>query len=206
MLESFQDVIIHLFHTFDYWAVFVMTMLESTLIPFPSEIPMTLVGIKSSHGVMNPWIGFFVGLAGVWLGTTINYLLGYFVGDIFIERYGKYFFIKKDDYHRAQTLFAKDANFYTFFGRLLPVVRHLISIPAGMAHMPYIRFITLSLLGSALWLGTLIIMGYYIGENTALIKTYILYITAGLTCLAVILWTIRHMRKRAIKKLLGLKK
>ena len=206
MFNSLTDVIVHLFHTFDYWAVFVMTMLESTLIPFPSEIPMTLVGIKSFHGVMNPWIGLLVWLAGVWCGTTINYLLGYFVGDVFIERYGKYFFIKKNDYHHAQSLFARDANFYTFFGRLLPVVRHLISIPAGMAHMPYIRFMSLSLLGSALWLGTLIIMGYYIGENTALIKTYILYITLGVCFLFLVLFIIRHVRKRTIKKLLALQK
>lgn len=60
MSEYLQDFIIHLFHTFDYWAVFVMTMLESTLVPFPSEIPMTLVGIKSHAGSMNPWIGFLV--------------------------------------------------------------------------------------------------------------------------------------------------
>ncbi|MCB9806317.1 VTT domain-containing protein [Candidatus Peribacteria bacterium] len=86
----------------------------------------------------------------------MNYFLGYFIGDSFIEKYGKYIGIKQSSYHRAQKLFKKDASFYTFFGRLLPVVRQIISIPAGMARMPYLQFISLSLFGSALWLGILI--------------------------------------------------
>ncbi len=88
----------------------------------------------------------------------------------------------------------KDANFYTFFGRLLPVVRQLISIPAGMAHMPFGRFIVLSLSASAIWLSILIVLGYFIGENAALVKTYIGYITTGIICLCILVWYIRHTR------------
>ncbi len=116
-----------------------------------------------------------------------------------MEKYGKYFFIKKKDYHHAQDLFRKDANFYTFFGRLIPVVRHLISIPAGMVGMPYGRFIGLSLLGSAIWLAVLIVLGYVIGDNVELIKTSIGSISAFLLLLAIALWLARHMRKRATK-------
>lgn len=173
MLESFYDVIVHLFHSIDYWAVFIMMTIEASLIPFPSEIPMLAVGIQSAQGAMNPLLGLLVALCGVFIGTTINYALGYYIGDAFLRKYGKYVMIKESDYHRAQTLFLKDANFYTFFGRLLPVVRQLISIPAGMAHMPFLRFITLSMTGSGLWLIILIMLGYFIGENTSLIKTYI---------------------------------
>lgn len=162
MLASFYEYIYHLFQTIDYTAVFVMMALESSVFPVPSEIPMLAVGIQSVRGTMNPFIGFFFGLAGVFVGTTFNYCIGYFVGDIFVEKYGKYFGIKKASYHRAQELFQKDANFYTFFGRLIPVVRHIISIPAGMAHMPYMRFIGLSLAGSALWLTVLIVLGYLV--------------------------------------------
>lgn len=177
MLESFYEFILHLFHSIDYWAVFVMMTIEASLIPFPSEIPMLAVGIQSAQGTMNPIIGLIVALCGVFIGTSINYALGYYIGDAFLRKYGKYVMIKEADYHRAQTLFMKDANFYTFFGRLLPVIRQLISIPAGMARMPFLRFITLSMTGSAIWLTILIILGYYIGENTELIKAYIGYIT-----------------------------
>lgn len=96
--------------------------------------------------------GFFIALLGLALGTTAMYWVGYFFGDTFVEKYGKYFFFKPAAYHKAQKLFLKNADFYTFFSRLIPVVRQLISIPAGMAHMPYWRFITLSLAGSSLWL------------------------------------------------------
>jgi membrane protein DedA with SNARE-associated domain len=159
--------------------VAIMMTIEASLIPFPSEIPMLAVGIQSSLGTMHPLVGLLYALAGVWLGTTINYLIGYYVGDVCIERYGKYFLIKPAGYHKAQKLFREDADFYTFFGRLIPVVRQLISIPAGMTHMPYLRFICLSLSGSAIWLSILIACGYFIGENTALIHTYLTQI-AGL--------------------------
>ncbi len=173
MLQAFYDYIFHFFNAIDYWAVFAMMLIEASVIPFPSEIPMLAVGIQSANGTMNPVIGFLIALLGVSIGTTLNYLIGYYLGDTFMEKYGKYFGIKKSAYHRAQELFQKDAQFYTFFGRLVPVVRQLISIPAGMAHMPYLRFLWLSLAGSSIWLAILITLGYVIGDNQTLIKQYI---------------------------------
>ena len=199
MIASFTTYILQLFHGIDYWAIGIMTALESTFIPFPSEIPMTIVGIQSTQGTMNPFIGLIVGLAGVWLGTTINYCIGYFIGDAFVERYGKYFFIKHKDYHHAQSLFRKDGRFYTFFGRLLPVVRHLISIPAGMVRMPYGEFIGLSLAGSALWLSILIALGYFIGDNLAQIQQSLGIITVVFFVLCIVLWAWRHWYKHAKK-------
>lgn len=202
MLESFYSSIVHLFHSIDYVAVFVMMTIEASLIPFPSEIPMLAVGIQSVQGIMNPMIGLLVALAGVFIGTTINYLLGYYIGDTFLRKYGKYVMIKEKDYHRAQELFREDANFYTFFGRLIPVVRQLISIPAGMARMRYGRFIALSLLGSCIWLSILIVLGYIIGDNVELIKTYIGYISISICILAALIWSVRHLRKRSKKHFL----
>ncbi len=158
MFDPFYEYIYHLFQTVDYTAIFVMMALEASIIPFPSEIPMLAVGIQSARGDMNPVIGLLVALCGVTVGTTANYLIGYSIGDIFVERYGKYFGIKKESYHHAQALFHKDANFYTFFGRLVPVIRQIISIPAGMAHMFFPGFLALSLAGSALWLTILILI------------------------------------------------
>jgi membrane protein DedA with SNARE-associated domain len=117
------------------------------------------------------------------------------VGDAFIEKYGKYFFIKKSAYHKAQKLFIEDANFYTFFGRLIPVVRQLISIPAGMARMNYWKFISLSLAGSTIWLTILIIMGYVFGKNQELIKEYLSGITIGIVLIVVIVWYWKHGKK-----------
>lgn len=195
MLEQFYESIVHLFGTINYVAVFIMMAIEASVIPFPSEIPMLAVGIQSASWDMNPIIGLFVALLGVTVGTTCNYFLGYYIWDAFIEKYGKYFFIKKSAYHKAQKLFMEDANFYTFFGRLIPVVRQLISIPAGMARMPYWRFLWLSLAGSALWLIVLITCGYIFGKNQELIKEYLSLITLSIIFLTGILWYWRHGKK-----------
>lgn len=195
MLEQFYESIVHLFGTINYTAVFIMMAIEASVIPFPSEIPMLAVGIQSASWDMHPIIGLIVALLGVTVGTTFNYFLGYYVGDAFIEKYGKYFFIKKSAYHKAQKLFIEDANFYTFFGRLIPVVRQLISIPAGMARMNYWKFISLSLAGSTVWLTVLIVMGYVFGKNQELIKEYLSGITIGIVLIAIIVWYWKHGKK-----------
>lgn len=195
MLHQFYDLVVGLFQSIHYTAVFVMMTLEATVIPFPSEIPMLAIGLQSALGEMNPFFGLLVALLGVWLGTTINYFLGYFLGNTFIEKYGKYFFIKLKAYHHAQELFLEDANFYTFFGRLIPVVRQLISIPAGMARMPYGRFIGLSLLGSTIWLTILIVLGYIVGNNLDLIHAYLGWFSGGFIVLAIVVWWMKHHKK-----------
>lgn len=198
MFQALYDYIFHFFNTIDYTTVFVMMVLEASVFPVPSEIPMIAIGIQSANGTMNPIIGILIGLLGIFIGTSINYAIGYYIGDAFVEKYGKYFFIKKASYHHAQELFQKDADFYTFFGRLVPVVRHLISIPAGMAHMPYLRFITLSLSGSAIWLGILVTLGYFIGDNQELIHQYTLGITITIIVVGGIVWYIQHRRKHTV--------
>lgn len=195
MLELFYENIVSLFGTIDYTAVFIMMALEASIIPFPSEIPMLAVWIQSFTWDMNPLIGLIVALLWVTVGTTCNYFLGYYVGDIFIEKYGKYFFIKKTAYHKAQKLFMQDSNFYTFFGRLIPVVRQLISIPAGMARMNYWKFLSLSLLGSTIWLVVLITLGYMFGKNMWIIKEYLTGITISIVILVAIIWYWKHAKK-----------
>ena len=118
-----------------------------------------------------------ISLVAIFIGATVNYYIGYYIGDVFFEKYGRYFMIKKHAYHEAKKLYAEDANFYTFYGRLIPLVRQLMSLPAGMVHMPFWKFIGLTLAGSAIWHSILITMGYLIGDHTDLIKNY----TTGLT-------------------------
>ena len=79
MLEQFYGLIEHFFQSIDYTAVFIMMTIEASVIPFPSEVPMLAVGIQSASGNMNPIIGLLVALAGVTIGTTCNYLLGYYI-------------------------------------------------------------------------------------------------------------------------------
>ncbi len=151
MLEVFYGYIFQLFQTIDYPALFVMMLIESSMIPFPSEIPLLAIGIQSARGTMNPIIGLLISLLAIFIGASANYAIGRFIGDTFFEKYGKYFLIKKHAYHEAKRLYSKDANFYTFYGRLMPLVRQLMSLPAGMVHMPFWKFMGLTLAGSTLW-------------------------------------------------------
>lgn len=106
-------------------------------------------------------------------GASINYAIGKYLGKPFILTFGKYFFIKHEKYHQAEELFLKNANWYTFLGRLLPVIRHLISIPAGIFRMNIPVFALITFVGATIWCTVLVALGYYFGEPViAVIEKY----------------------------------
>jgi membrane protein DedA with SNARE-associated domain len=145
---------------------------------------------------MNPFVGLLVSLVAIFIGATINYSIGYYFGDTFFEKYGKYFFIKKYAYREAKRLFAENENFYTFYGRLIPLVRQLMSLPAGIVRMPYWKFISLTLAGSMVWHIILISLGYFIGDNMELIKRYIIFISIAIIIGIIFLWLRSQKTKR----------
>lgn len=200
MLEVFYGYIFQLFQTIDYPALFVMMLIESSMIPFPSEIPLLAIGIQSARGTMNPIIGLLISLLAIFIGASANYAIGRFIGDTFFEKYGKYFLIKKHAYHEAKRLYSEDANFYTFYGRLMPLVRQLMSLPAGMVHMPFWKFMGLTLAGSTLWHTILITLGYFIGDNTTLIKNYLTTISLLIILSGVVFFGYKH--RSLLKKML----
>lgn len=174
-----------------------MMLVEWSLLPFPSEFPLWMIGILSAKWMMNPFAGLFVSLVAIFIGATVNYGIWYYFGDTFFEKYGKYFFIKKHAYHEAKRLYAEDADFYTFYGRLIPLVRQLMSLPAGIVRMPYWKFISLTLAGSAIWHTILIIVGYIVGDNIKLIKTHIIYISIIIVLGIAGLWLWKHRSRKA---------
>jgi membrane protein DedA with SNARE-associated domain len=95
------------------------------------------------------------------------YIIGKWLGKPFLEKYGRYILITKEKYEKTEKLFLKNDKLYTFVGRLIPVVRHLISIPAGIFHMRLVPFMSITLLGATLWCGILVALGYFFG-NTVL--------------------------------------
>jgi membrane protein DedA with SNARE-associated domain len=200
MLESFYGFIFQLFQGIDYTALFVMMLIESSMIPFPSEIPLLAIGINAAKGTMNPVVGLAVSLIAIFIGASVNYALWRYVWDVFFEKYGKYLLIKKHAYHEAKKLYAKDANFYTFYGRLIPLVRQLMSLPAGMVRMPFWKFMSLTLAGSCIWHIIVISLGYFIGDNSALISNYITGITVFIVISGVLYFWLKH--RKLLKKML----
>ena len=173
--------------------------LESSIVPVPSELVMIPAGWHAASGGLNPYFAVLVGVIGSVFGALLNYwILGRWIGKPFLEKYGKYILITKEKYERTEALFLKNQSLYTFVGRLIPVVRHLISIPAGIFLMRMPPFLSMTFLGATLWCGILVSLGYFFGQTVVdLVVEYmdiIKYVTIPLIAFF-IWWKIFRKRK-----------
>ncbi len=154
-----------------------MMAIESSVIPLPSELVIIPAGYLASKGQMQLVPILLSGTFGSIFGAVVNYYLAMFIGRKIINKYGKYFFIPPEKLQSVEIFFHKHGAFSTFSGRLIPVVRHLISIPAGLARMNMPKFIFYTGAGASIWVAVLMGLGYFIGHEEALIKEYLQIIT-----------------------------
>lgn len=168
-----------------YGQIALLMALESSLFPVPSELVMIPAGYLAAQGQLNPWLAIAAGGGGSLMGASANYVLGRTLGRAFLLRFGKWFLINQAKYQEAEALFAKNANRATFIGRFIPVIRHLISLPAGVFAMSPLAFAALTTLGATLWCAVLVALGYFLGESV--IQTvgeyshYLGYVAVALT-------------------------
>jgi len=155
-----------------YPGIFLLMAMESSIIPVPSELVMPPAGYLAYQGEMNVAVVILCGTLGSLAGAYANYFASRYLGRPLIIKYGKYVFITPHKFERVERFFLRHGEISTFIGRLLPVVRHLISIPAGLAGMNHLRFSFYTLLGAGIWCGILTGVGYVIGENQQLIMQY----------------------------------
>lgn len=148
--------------------IFVFMTIESSFIPFPSEVVMIPAGFLAYRAGLTtgiPWLDMTLaivcGLAGSMAGAYVNYYLASFLGRPFLHRYGKYFFLKEAALDRAEEVFREYGELATFVCRLLPAIRQLISIPAGLSKMDFKRFSFFTALGAGLWTIVLAFIGWY---------------------------------------------
>lgn len=183
-----------------YWGIFVLMTIESSFIPFPSEVVMLPAGVLAHHGKMNLWLAIFSGTAGSLAGGLINYYFARFVGRAFLDRYGKYLLIPPEQLHRAERVWDKHGELTTFVCRLLPAIRQLISLPAGLARMNLFRFCLWTTLGACLWVTILTLAGYFLGDQAkSLWEHRKTEITLGLLILAAVLGVGMLLAKRMRK-------
>ncbi|MBW3595301.1 MAG: DedA family protein [Actinobacteria bacterium] len=157
---------------YGYAAVFLLMVAESACIPFPSEVTMLVGGWYAERGILNFW---WVGAAGVFgnlVGSWIAYAVGYKTGRDLLDRYGKYVLIRSHDIDKAEVWWEKYGEAATFFSRLLPVIRTFISLPAGMARMPFGKFTLYTFLGVIPWTYALTYLGFVVGDNWERVLTY----------------------------------
>jgi len=170
-----------------YWGIFLLMFLESTFFPFPSEIVMIPAGYLAFQGEMNLYLVILTGVAGSLAGALFNYYLAIYFGRAFLLRYGKYIFIKPQNLDKLELFFKKHGELSTFNGRLIPGIRQLISLPAGLARMDVLKFSFYSALGAGIWVIVLVALGYLVGSNEALISQYLKTATLiALVCVALL--------------------
>ncbi len=181
MLESVVTFFVELARDWGYWGVFALMFVESSFfIPFPSEVVMIPAGYLVSQGQMSAAGAFAAGVGGSLAGALCNYYVCFFLGRPFVARYGKYVRITDEKMRKFEAFFDKYGEISTFNCRLIPGVRQYISLPAGLARMHVGRFCLYTSLGAGIWVAILIAVGYYIGENTELIKENMHIITIAL--------------------------
>lgn len=179
MLHELVKGLLHLIYDWGYWGIFFLMTLESTIFPIPSELVVAPAGYWVAQGKMNFFMVVLMSTLGSLCGASINYFVSMWVGRPFLAKYGKYFLISPQSLAKTEKFFEKHGAISTFTGRLLPVIRHLISIPAGLARMDFKQFVLYTVLGSALWSTILAIFGYFIGDNEDVIKQNIMPLTLG---------------------------
>ncbi len=173
MLSDIMSSIVNAVSSFGYFGIFVMMFLESTVVPIPSEIVMIPAGYLAANGEMNIYIVLFMGIFGSLVGAVFNYYLALKYGRPFLSKYGKYIFFNEQTQKKIDDFFLKHGHISTFSGRLIPGVRHLISIPAGLARMNFFKFTFYTTLGAGIWVTILTLLGYFIGQNQELIHKYL---------------------------------
>lgn len=156
-----------------FFLIFFFMTVESSFIPFPSEVVMIPAGFLAARGglttgspMTDAAIAVLAGTVGSLAGAYINYYLARGVGGPFLERYGKYFFLPAPKLRRAEEIFLQYGAGATFVCRLLPAIRQLISIPAGLSKMPLASFTLWTGLGAGIWVAVLTAIGYTLGKRT----------------------------------------
>ena len=207
ILDSFVHLLVGLVGQMGYFGIFFLMTIESSFIPFPSEVVMIPAGYLAQKGELNLYLAILVGTLGSLVGAYVNYALAYGLGRPFFEKYGKYLFVSREDFERACRFFTRYGPFTTFIGRLLPVIRQLISLPAGLAAMGLAPFSLYTALGAGLWVSVLALLGYLVGDNDVLVRAYLerfqaLLIAGCIFGLALyaLAYARKHKRNRASSK------
>lgn len=191
----------------DYVGIFLLMTIESSFIPFPSEVILIPAGVLVSQGKMNFALVFFAGLLGSLAGALINYAIAFYLGrglvEILTDKYGKFFLINKQSINKSELYFERHGEITTFIGRLIPMIRQLISLPAGFGKMNLFKFSLYTALGAGIWTFLLIYLGVVFGDNIELIELIINTITFWIIFISIIIiitYLIIRKRKKRCRK------
>lgn len=167
-----ENFIICLVNDYGYLGIFLGMLLESIIIIIPSELILATSGILASRGIISFFVAFLVGLIGSVFCASIIYFMGYFGGNPFIKKYGKYFFMHEEDLTKSNDFFNKYGLIASCIGRNFPVLRTLISLPIGISRLSFFKFVLYTTIGSIPWTFIFVYFGYVCGNNWTILDKF----------------------------------
>ncbi len=208
LVDTFRALADWYMANMNYGTITLLMAMESTFIPLPSEIvipPAAWKAADPSSG-LNLGLVIFFGTVGCVLGALFNYFLAYFLGRKIIygladSKYARLFLVKRESVEKAEAYFIKHGRSSTFIGRLVPGVRHLISIPAGLAKMNLKDFILFTFIGSAIWNSCLALLGYFFYTQKDRLNEYYKELSIAVLVVGVIFVIYLIIKARKKKKL-----
>ena len=206
LLALFTDFVTNEIATYGYLAIFLLMVLESACVPIPSEVTMLFGGalvtapFLAPHQQLDLWLVVLAGTGGNLVGSWLAYWAGYAGGRPFVARWGRYLLIRPHEVDRAHDWFERYGQPTVFFGRLLPVIRTFISLPAGVVRMDLKRFTAYTVLGCLPWSLLLAWLGYKLGERWDEVERFIRPFSWGIAVvlLVAVVWFVWH-RIRTIR-------
>ncbi|GCE11800.1 DedA family protein [Tengunoibacter tsumagoiensis] len=205
LTTALTDIITNLYVATGLFGIILAMAIESCCIPLPSEVVMPIAGILIAQGKllpgMNPFLAIFLvalsGAFGCLLGSIVAYYIGYKGGRPLMLKYGRYVLISQHDADKADAFFARWGTPTAFFSRLLPVVRTYISLPAGIAKMPFLKFCVYSFLGSLPWCFLLAYAGTVLGDHMDVLSPifHVADVFIAIALVILVVWYVRrHLR------------
>jgi membrane protein DedA with SNARE-associated domain len=160
-----------------YPGIALIMLIENLFPPIPSEVVMPYAGFLSADGHFSLVGAILAGSLGSVAGAICLYYIGLLAGEPlvrpFIRNYGKWFLLSEDDLNKSLEVFRKHGDIMVFTGRVIPLIRSLISLPAGMNRMPFLRFLALTSVGSLIWTSLLTVAGYVLGANWEVVEGFV---------------------------------
>ena len=207
MMEIIQPVIDWYMANLNYFTVFLLMAIESSFIPFPSEVVVPFAAYKAAQGELNFFGVIIASTLGALTGALFNYYLSKYLGRPLVYKFassklGKILLLSEEKVNHAEKYFIRNGNSSTFIGRLVPAVRQLISIPAGLSNMNIRNFILYTTAGAGIWNIILAVIGYYIYEVKDKILPYLDEIMIALGAGFVIYLLVKYylQKKKAAKE------
>ncbi|CAK0769334.1 membrane-associated protein [Gammaproteobacteria bacterium] len=206
MSESLTNYLLSLMGQLNYLSIFVLMAAESSILPVPSELVMTPAGYLAATGRLDFWLALLAGNLGSVAGSVGSYYLALWLGRPLLLRFGRYFLITEHHLNQAERFVHDHGEISIFSGRFVPGIRHLISMPAGLARMPLDRFVIYTFLGAGLWNAVLQVLGYLIGDHQEWMKEnwpWIVGAALAFAATTVVIYVYLHRRRTHNKNALA---